>query len=76
MNGESACGPVAVLVFKTSERGDEPRWWVRLPRALASLRSLMPCAHRGVSGRSPLGDDQQYRRHAGKSADNQGGGDD
>ena len=33
---ESACGPVAVLVFKTGERGDEPRWWVRLPRALAS----------------------------------------
>ena len=33
---ESACGPVAVLVFKTGERGDEPRWWVRLPRALAT----------------------------------------
>jgi hypothetical protein len=33
---ESACGPVAVLVFKTGERGDELRWWVRLPRALAS----------------------------------------
>lgn len=32
---ESACGPVAVLVFKTGERGDELRWWVRLPRALA-----------------------------------------
>lgn len=36
-NHERACGPVAVLVFKTGERGDEPRWWVRLPRALASL---------------------------------------
>ena len=34
---ERACGPVAVLVFKTGERGDEPRWWVRLPRALANL---------------------------------------
>lgn len=37
MGDESACGPVAVLVFKTSERGDEPRWWVRLPRALATV---------------------------------------
>jgi hypothetical protein len=39
MTNESACGPVAVLVFKTSERGDEPRWWVRLPRALATFNS-------------------------------------
>jgi hypothetical protein len=37
MLSESACGPVAVLVFKTSERGDELRWWVRLPRALANV---------------------------------------
>jgi hypothetical protein len=40
MADESACGPVAVLVFKTSERGDEPRWWVRLPRALAITVSI------------------------------------
>ncbi len=34
MPDESGCGPVAVLVFKTSGRGGEPRRWVRLPRAL------------------------------------------
>ena len=33
---ESAYGPVAVLVFKTSGRGDELRQWVRLPHALAN----------------------------------------
>ncbi len=32
----NGCGPVAVLVFKTSGRGDELRWWVRLPRVRAT----------------------------------------
>jgi len=35
---ESAYGPVAVTVFKTVGRSDELRRWVRLPRALESVR--------------------------------------
>ena len=34
MPRESGCGPVAILVFKTSGRSDELRRWVRPPRAL------------------------------------------
>lgn len=49
----NGCGPVAVLVFKTSGRGDELRWWVRLPRVRATSRAgvyrfLMPDKARGT----------------------------
>src|SRR5205085_11177427 len=37
MSHESGCGPVAVLVFKTSGRGDELRRWVQPPRALVKF---------------------------------------
>ena len=43
MSHESGCGPVAVLVFKTSGRGDELRRWVRLPRALVTNFTGLLC---------------------------------
>ena len=49
--GESGCGPVAVPVFKTGERGGELRWWVRLPRALAILLQQYMCS--GIFGWLP-----------------------
>src|SRR5213594_156556 len=48
MRAESGCGPVAVLVFKTSGRGDELRRWVRPPRALV-LAKLTTGAESGVA---------------------------
>ena len=36
---EGGSGPVACTVFKTGGRGDEPRRWVRLPCALAGVRT-------------------------------------
>jgi len=39
---EGGSGPVACTVFKTGGRGDEPRRWVRLPCALASVTRGSP----------------------------------
>jgi len=43
MPRESGCGPVAVLVFKTSGRSDELRRWVRPPRALVFAKFTTEC---------------------------------